>query len=440
MALNERGKTSEAEAEQRSLLSTIATIPADAGIGNSSAHGVLKVATELLAGEMAIAKGDTKAGLDALRRAVAAEDLVNYNEPPDWHLPTREWLGRALMRNGAYAEAEAVFRKEIEKNPKNGRGLFGLAAALQKQGKSSSAALVQKEFEAAWKDADTKLTTNAFDRNSSSASDARSGKVKLSTGITMNYVEAGDLNGPAVLLMHGYSDSSFSYSRVLPLLDKKYRILAIDHRGHGDSDKPAGGYEMRDFASDAAAFLDAMSVKSAIVVGHSMGSFVAMQLALDHPSKVSRLVLVGTAAKPRNATVLEVLGAVSTLPDPVPADFVREFQVGTSSPDLPKDFLDRVVEESSKVPTRVWKMAMEGVAARDYTPDLKKIRVPVTIIWGEKETVFKRDEQEPLIKGLPNAKFVVYPNSGHAPNWEEPEKFAKDLNQIFAATGSKAVE
>jgi tetratricopeptide (TPR) repeat protein len=164
LALNEKGRIREAETEQKALQSVIESIPADAGLGNSSAHGVLKVATELLSGEIAFAKGDTKAGLDALRRAVAAEDAINYNEPPDWHLPTREWLGRALMRAGEFAEAEAVFRKEIDKNPKNGRGLFGLAAALEKQGKSSSATLVRKEFEAAWKDADTKLSTDAFQR------------------------------------------------------------------------------------------------------------------------------------------------------------------------------------------------------------------------------------------------------------------------------------
>ena len=162
LAFNEKGKIREAEAEQNSLRNTIEAMPVDAGIGNNTANGVLKIATELLAGEISLAKGDTNAGLDALRRAVAAEDVVNYNEPPDWHLPTREWLGRGLMRAGEFAEAEAVFRKEIDKNPKNGRALFGLAATLEKQGKSSSAALVKKEFEAAWKDADTKLSLSAF--------------------------------------------------------------------------------------------------------------------------------------------------------------------------------------------------------------------------------------------------------------------------------------
>ena len=162
LAFNEKGKIREAEAEQNSLRNTIEAMPVDAGIGNNTANGVLKIATELLAGEISLAKGDTNAGLDALRRAVAAEDVVNYNEPPDWHLPTREWLGRGLMRAGEFAEAEAVFRMEIDKNPKNGRALFGLAATLEKQGKSSSAALVKKEFEAAWKDADTKLSLSAF--------------------------------------------------------------------------------------------------------------------------------------------------------------------------------------------------------------------------------------------------------------------------------------
>jgi len=432
LALNETGRLREAEAEQTSMQGVIRTIAADAGLGNSSAHGVMKVAGELLAGEIALAKGDIGNGIESLRRAAAAEDLVNYNEPPDWHLPTREWLGRALMRAGQFDEAESVFRTEIDKNPKNGRALFGLAAALEKQGKTTSAALVRKEFEAAWKNADTRLSPEGFSKRFPAMTAAGSGKVKLKTGITMRYVEAGNPNGPPVLLIHGYGDSSFSYSRVIPLLDKRYRLLAIDQRGHGETDKPENGYEMRDFAADAAAFLDAMGIRSAVVVGHSMGSFVAMQTALDHPAKVSQLVLIGTAAKGGNEVVRELLAAVSTLTDPVPRKFIQDFQAGASSPSLPKEFMEGVVNESLRLPANVWKKALAGVAARDYTPELKKIRVPVTIFWGEKETVFKRVEQEPLIKGLPNARFIVYPNSGHSPTWEEPEKFARDLNSILS--------
>ena len=124
---------------------------------------------------------------------------------------------------------------------------------------------------------------------------------------------------------------------------------------------------------------------------------------------------------------------MNKLTDPVSPDFAREFQVSTSSPSLPKEFIDTVVSESLKLPAYVWKKALSGVVAKDYSAELRKINIPVTIFWGEKETVFLRDEQEKLTKGLPNSRLVVYPNSGHAPHWEEPEKFARDLNKMLAA-------
>ena len=188
---------------------------------------------------------------------------------------------------------------------------------------------------------------------------------------------------------------------------------------------------MKDLAGDLAGLMDALNIRSATVVGHSMGSFVSMQLALDHPSKVERLVLIGTAATANNKVVQELQTVVNQLNDPVPQEFIREFQSGASSPSLPKEFFEGVIDASSKVPANVWKKIADGLMATDYTAQLKRIKVPVTIFWGEKETIFSRAEQEPLLKGLPNAKFVVYPNSGHSPNWEEPEKFARDLNEIL---------
>jgi len=117
---------------------------------------------ELLAGEIALSRGDRKGAIGLFRAAAASEAKVNYAEPPDWDLPIREWLGRALMLDGQFAEAEKTYREEIARSPRNGRALFGLAEALAKQGKNTSAELVRKEFEAAWKDADHKLSTEMF--------------------------------------------------------------------------------------------------------------------------------------------------------------------------------------------------------------------------------------------------------------------------------------
>lgn len=158
LAFSETGSSKNAEAELAAFRALIASIPEDAAMGNNSARNVLNVAEELLSGEIAMRAGEKAAGLAALTRAAAAEDKINYNEPPDWHLPVREWLGRALLRSGEPAAAEKVYRDEIAKHPRNGRALFGLAESLIKQGKTSSAELVRKEFEQAWASADTKLS------------------------------------------------------------------------------------------------------------------------------------------------------------------------------------------------------------------------------------------------------------------------------------------
>ena len=157
LALAEGGKPAEAEKELSELRAIVKALPADASVGNTPAQTVFKAADEMLSGQIALSKGDKTAGIESLKRAVAAEDMVNYNEPRDFDIPVREWLGRALMKDGRYAEAEAAYREEIAKSPRNARALFGLAEALNKQGKTTSAGLVRLEFEKAWANSDTKL-------------------------------------------------------------------------------------------------------------------------------------------------------------------------------------------------------------------------------------------------------------------------------------------
>src|SRR5688572_7520658 len=94
--------------------------------------------------------------------------------------------------------------------------------------------------------------------------------IALPGGITLHYVERGDPAGVPVLLLHGYTDSWRSFEPVLPFLPPGVRAFALTQRGHGDSDRPATGYHPDDFVSDVEAFLDALGIESAVVVGHSM--------------------------------------------------------------------------------------------------------------------------------------------------------------------------
>ncbi|MGI9167246.1 MAG: tetratricopeptide repeat protein, partial [Pyrinomonadaceae bacterium] len=157
MAYAGTNQPTNSEAELKAFRATMNTVPTDASLGNNAAPDVLKVAEQMLAGRIALARGDKKTGIELLYRAAELEDAVSYNEPSDWDLPVRELLGGVLIVNGNYVEAEKVFRAELTRHRRNGRALFGLWESLKRQGKDSSAQMVQREFEKAWETADTKL-------------------------------------------------------------------------------------------------------------------------------------------------------------------------------------------------------------------------------------------------------------------------------------------
>jgi non-heme chloroperoxidase len=260
----------------------------------------------------------------------------------------------------------------------------------------------------------------------------RFAEVRLSTGVRMHYAEQGDPRGEAIILLHGYSDSWFSYSRVLPLLSDRYHVYALDLRGHGNSDRPATGYHMSDLAADVIAFMDAKGIVRASVVGHSMGSIVAQQVALAAPRRVTRLVLIGSATAVRNASgVSDLKRAVDSLPDPVPESFVREFQLSTIHVPVPEEFLNGVVGESLKLPARVWRELMAGMLATDPPLALGRAGIPTLIVWGDKDSFMQRAEQDALLKVLKTATLTVYPDTGHDPQWERPEVFARDLQRFL---------
>jgi pimeloyl-ACP methyl ester carboxylesterase len=249
--------------------------------------------------------------------------------------------------------------------------------------------------------------------------------VALANGIRLNVTQRGPAAGPAVLMLHGYSDSSVSYSRVLPLIPDDVRVIVPDQRGHGDSDRPDSGYTIDDFANDAILLLQALEVPQAIVVGHSMGTLVARRVAEKAPERVLRLVLVNGALSVRNEAVAELRREVSALNDPVDPEFVRTFQTSMIEQPVPDDFVERVIHESRKVPARVWKDAMEGMWSD--APAAHTIRCPAVVLGGDRDIVFTVEEQEAFAAAIPGAKFELFSGFGHALPWEEPKAIAAAL-------------
>lgn len=252
--------------------------------------------------------------------------------------------------------------------------------------------------------------------------------VELPNHVELQYAEQGDRSGTPVLFLHGITDSWRSFELILPHLPPSIHAFALSQRGHGDSARPATGYHPRDFAADVAAFMDARKLDRAVIVGHSMGSYIAQRFAIDYPERALGLVLVGSfTTLAGNAGVAELHVDVSNLTEPVDPGFVREFQQSTVARPVPDEFLDTIVAESLKLPARVWRGALEGLLSIDHREELSKIKAPTLILWGNRDVFFPRSEQEALASGINGARFVEYPETGHTPQWEQPERFASDL-------------
>jgi non-heme chloroperoxidase len=258
--------------------------------------------------------------------------------------------------------------------------------------------------------------------------------VHLPSGLALPYLDQGELGSVPMVLLHGITDSYHSFETVLAHLPATVRAVVPSQRGHGDASAPES-YRLSDFASDLESLMDALALDRAILVGHSMGTAVAQRFAIDHPDRVFGLVLVGAfAALARNPDCV-AFGETSIAPlsDPIDPAFVRAFQESTLARPVPKAFLDRVVAESLKVPARVWTAAWSELIATDHTPDLSRIAGPTLLVWGDRDEMMLRAEQEILLRSIPAARLVIFAGAGHAPHWEEPERFAAQIAEFARA-------
>ena len=163
LAYIEKGQSQKASKELAMLRKVVGNkLAAEEFVGFSNAQTVLKIAENVLAGELALAGNRDKQALELLSTATRLEDSLMYNEPPDWLLPTRHNLGNALLEMGKPAEAETVYWEDLKRNPDNGYSLFGLHNALVAQEKSGDAELVKGRFDDAWAKADVQLTSSRY--------------------------------------------------------------------------------------------------------------------------------------------------------------------------------------------------------------------------------------------------------------------------------------
>jgi non-heme chloroperoxidase len=251
--------------------------------------------------------------------------------------------------------------------------------------------------------------------------------VTLESGVKLSSAASGEPSGPALVLLPGPTDSWRSYEPVLKHLPVSIHAIAVSQRGHGDSDKPPSGYRVEDFAADVELLLDTLGIERAVLAGHSGSCLAARRVALDHPERVSGLVLEASPSSLlRHAGLMELVESLANLQGAVDPTFARSFVADTSSEQLAPELVDELVDEVMKVPAHVWKEMFAALLAYDDLVALDRIIAPTLLVWGDADGLVDREMQTLLAERIGGAELLVYHGVGHTPRWEDPSRFAAD--------------
>lgn len=250
-------------------------------------------------------------------------------------------------------------------------------------------------------------------------------------GATLHYTDQG--HGPAVLLVHAFPMRGAMWQPQLAALADHYRVIVPDLRGFGQSDAPAGPYTMETLADDLAGLLDRLGIARAVLVGLSMGGYIAFAFARRHSARLHGLVFAdtragtdtpeGKAARETNAQLVESSGMLPLADKMLPSWFAA-----ATAPEL-RDavrslFLDNRAQGVAA--------ALRGMALRaDASELLPQIKVPTLFIVGTEDALTPPSEARAMHNALPGSRLVEISAAGHLSNMEQPAAFNAALLEFL---------
>jgi pimeloyl-ACP methyl ester carboxylesterase len=260
----------------------------------------------------------------------------------------------------------------------------------------------------------------------------------LGDGIRLHYLESGATGEPPVLLIHGFGDNSFSWDGWTKILAPKFHVVAVDLPGHGLSAAPA------DFTADPGryadvidAFLGKIGLSHVAVAGNSLGGGVAWQLAVRHPDKVGRLILVDAAGWPSKTLKKpplafrimqykagrDLLASIDNTPlirQGLAADVVNKSV-------LTEPFIQRWADLQRYPGHRPILMSLRPGEIAASKETLAAIKVPTLILWGAEDHIIDPASAKKFAEAIPGSQLIVYSGVGHLPQTEAPDRSATDV-------------
>jgi pimeloyl-ACP methyl ester carboxylesterase len=269
-------------------------------------------------------------------------------------------------------------------------------------------------------------------------------------GHRVTYRTAG--HGPVLLLLHGVTDSSQTWERVAPLLSKRFTLIAPDLLGHGDSATPRGDYSLGAHATGVRDVLTALGHERATVIGHSLGGGIAMQFAYQFPERCERLVLVSSGGLGRE---VHLLLRAAALPG---ADYVLPLLTSSRLLGIGRG-LGGLLRRARLAPEGDLVVLANGFASLDNTgsrqaflhtvraviePSGQRVSahdrlalaglLPSLIVWGERDSIIPAAHGAAAHAAMPGSRLEVFPDAGHMPHDDDPDRFAAVLADFCEAT------
>jgi pimeloyl-ACP methyl ester carboxylesterase len=273
------------------------------------------------------------------------------------------------------------------------------------------------------------------------AFDASKKTIALPNGETLAYIDRGERSGPVVVLIHGYTDNARDWVPMLPYLSKRYRLILVDIRGHGQSSKPECCYTRIDFAYDIKLLLDALGVRKADIVGHSLGSIIAQTFAEYWPERTAHVVLISSTGgsppdRPKKPAQFDFAAQIRKLKEPIEADSPFMIAWWDSPTPVDPDFIRRQRKDAAGIPLRVWIAVLDQALPSnniygDLQGTLPRLKAPTLLIWGSKDPIMEEDVRQSLREALPGARVKIFDGLGHNPFWEDPQGVADAINAFL---------
>jgi pimeloyl-ACP methyl ester carboxylesterase len=242
-------------------------------------------------------------------------------------------------------------------------------------------------------------------------------------GVKINYVFEGT-GFETIIFIHGLGESLESWRHQINFFSKKFKVIALDLRGHGKSSIPKKKIEIGDFAEDVKGLLDHLGIKKAHFCGLSMGALVLFEMYKRYPDYFLSMILVAARHKfpPAQTAVLEgmsmeIIGAE-----------VATFALAANAPEQLKEEVAKMIAGTKK---DAYIQSAEATSMLDYSELLPKIKVPTLIIVGELDIVTPVSSAEIINKSIQGSILQIIPGVGHLPNREASEKFNNLLDEFL---------